>query len=126
VPLGFSLGFDFDVADFGIFGRLGVRDKDLYARDFALSLGFIYTGPALGEDNALGFGLVTTKWSADFIAAGGGPASDGNETQVEIFYRWMLPAGVEIIPDLQIVVNPGGDTAADTLTIFGVRVHTPF
>lgn len=126
VPLGLSVSFDFDVADFGIFGRLGVRDKDLYTVDSAFSLGFIYTGSALGEDNALGFGMLTTRWSADFIAAGGGPVSDGNETQFEVFYRWTLPAGLEIIPDLQVIVNPGGDTTAKTVTIFGVRVHTPF
>ncbi len=120
-PLGLSVSFDYEVNGLGIFARYGARSKGLYSYNQALSGGVVYKSAALGEKNALGGGFVLTSPSADFAGA-----DDGTEGQVEIFFRWELPFGVQIIPDLQIISNPGGDASADTLTIFGVRMNVPF
>ena len=120
-PTGLSVSFDYEVNGLGIFAKYGVRSPSLYAYNQVLSGGVVYEGPALGKKNALGAGFLLTSPSPDFTGG-----NDGVETQIEVFFRWELSSGLQIIPDLQLISNPRGDTSDDPLAIVGVRMHVPF
>lgn len=54
-------------------------------------------------------------------AVGAGFTAD-SETAVEVFYSLRLVPGMRLKPDLQYVVDPGGDAALDDAWILTLRL----
>jgi carbohydrate-selective porin OprB len=84
----------------------------------------------------LAFGALRT--SADFrndaqsIDADGDGTADfgyvagGSEKLVELYYRFKLNSHLALTPDFQWIRQPGGNVAAPTVKIFGVRAKLEF
>ena len=103
----------------------------------SLSVGLNVTGQAWqrGED-ALGVALVRNGLSADhraYLAAGGlGPfIGDGRidyraEQIVEAYYRFDLPAGLQLSVDYQHINNPAYNRARGPVNVGSIRLHASY
>ncbi len=63
------------------------------------------------------------------FAAGYGRPHDsalGNEAVMECFYRVQVSSGLQITPDLQLVVHPSAKAASDVVAVFGLRARLAF
>jgi len=45
---------------------------------------------------------------------------------MEIYYRYKLNANLELTPDFQLIRQPGGNAAAPTVKVFGLRAKLGF
>lgn len=105
---GFAINADFAASEnFVVMARLGTQE-DTQAFDNAFSIGgqLAMGGNTLGAAYSL---LTATATGAD------------DESQAEIYYSHALTDNVHVTADLQFVANPNFDSAADDVTVYGVR-----
>jgi hypothetical protein len=137
---GVGISFDQKVSDhFTLLGRYGHQLKGKVRFDRALMLGAELEGSAwsrAADSVGLAFGALRT--SADFrndaqsIDADGDGTADfgyvagGSEKLVELYYRFKLNSHLALTPDFQWIRQPGGNVAAPTVKIFGVRAKLEF
>jgi hypothetical protein len=137
-----GIGFSADqkvTDDVTLFGRYGHQLKGQVRFDRALTLGAELAGTswARGADGlGLAFGVLRTSKdfrndSASVDADGDGIAdfgyqASGGEKQFELYYRYKLNGNVELTPDFQLIRQPGGDAAAPTVKVFGLRAKLGF
>lgn len=96
------------------FFRFGYSDGDaaLMQTQFSTGLGLMRE-----NKDVLGLGL---SW---------GKPSDGTlreQFTSELFYRIQLTQGLAVTPDVQLIVDPARNPAADVLAFFGVRLRAVF
>ena len=97
--------------------------------DRAFTLGTEIAATALGRpSDALGVAIGFLRTSDDYRAATAdrtlvGYAASGTERIAEIYYRLRVNDHVELSPDLQWIARPGGDAAAPTIFVGGVRAR---
>ena len=60
----------------------------------------------------------------DFFANKGGQPS--STTHVEFFYRWRVTDNISVTPGVIFVINPGNNSANDTITIGAIRTTFTF
>jgi hypothetical protein len=121
------------------FGRYGHQLKGRTRFDRALTLGAELDGglwSRAADGVGIAFGALRT--SADFrrdsptIDADGdgtpdfGYQASGSEKQVELYYRYKLNGSVELTPDFQVIRQPGGNAAAPTVKVLGLRAKVGF
>lgn len=112
------------------FARVGVSDGDTtpYAGGWQAGLLFnevIAARP--GSQLSIGAyqGALGDKYRANAVDAGVDVARA--ETGLELTYSDQLTPWLRVQPDLQLVLDPGGDRSRDNLWVFGVRFEvTPF
>jgi high affinity Mn2+ porin len=105
----------------------------------AVTVGMELSGAAWGrEKDRLGFAGGWLRSSKGFQAdastldADGvngpdfGYAASGAERLAELYYAWQINDHLELTPDLQWISRPGAESAADDLTILGLRVTMGF
>lgn len=127
------------VDDLTVFSRYGHQLKGKTRFDRALTLGAELAGNPWGRAaDSLGFALGSLRTSADFrndsptIDADGDATADfgyqasGSEKQMEIYYRYKLNSHVELTPDFQLIRQPGGNAAAPTAKVIGLRAKVGF
>ena len=51
---------------------------------------------------------------------------DSNELYAEAYYNIAVKEGFQLTPDIQYIVNPGGDDGKDSFAVFGVRAGVMF
>jgi hypothetical protein len=131
--MGFGVFADYEPqisGDLKAFGRLSVVDQATSFYKATWSLGASIGGGPWGRPNdtvAAAFGV--NALSDDYVAA---TAKNANEAVFEVYYRLMLfiadrgshRPSVEITPNLQILINPNGISAAETAAIAGLRVRS--
>jgi hypothetical protein len=64
------------------------------------------------------------QWVRDRLAATGGkPVASANRDQLamELFYRLQLVDGIQISPDVQLIVDPALQPSRDFVAVFGLR-----
>lgn len=102
-----------------LFLQLGEADEDVAAISRHVGLGVTSADVFLPErEDALGLGL---SWAGFSEASGAGFGAD-SETALELFYGFRLVPGVRLKPDIQYVVDPGGDAALDDAWILTLRM----
>jgi hypothetical protein len=111
--------------DLTLFGRYGHRTTGRAMFDQAATFGAELDGSDWGRGaDALGVAVGASRTSAayrnDSLALAGYEAT-GNETQLEVYYRYKLNGKVELTPDLQYIRRPGGNGAADPVKVLGLR-----
>jgi high affinity Mn2+ porin len=122
-----------------LFGRYGHQIKGKVRFDRALTAGLEVAGNDWGRAaDGLGFAVGALRTSRDFrndsptLDADGdgnpdvGYQPSGFEQQVELYYRYKLNKMVELTPDIQWIRRPGGDGAAPTITLVGLRAKIGF
>jgi high affinity Mn2+ porin len=118
--------------DWNLFARYGRRTSGDGNFDSAVTLGFEHGGRAWGRGkDAVGvaFGLLKTGSAWRSATADGtlaGYAASGDEQIAEIYYRLKLGDVLEISPDFQLIRRAGGDDAAPSVRLFGVRASLGF
>lgn len=119
-------------ADLNFFGRLGRRTVGRGTFDRAVTVGFEIRGNRWGRANdgiGVALGSLATADAYRAASADGtlaGFAASGREKILEIFYRYAVNEKIEISPDFQMVRQPGGDPAAPTARVYGVRANFSF
>ncbi|MCE9588920.1 MAG: carbohydrate porin [Planctomycetes bacterium] len=104
-----------------VFGQYGYADANVSDFDNNIGGGFLWVGaiPKRYPDTiGLGFSTVTLSDQ--------NPAfTESNETAIELFYGWQVRPWLMVKPDLQYIVNPGGEGLDDAL-VATVRVIIGF
>ena len=131
--LGFGFFADYEpqiTGDLKIFGRVSLVDQATSLYKLTWSLGASIGGGPWGRPSDTGgvaFGV--NALSDDYAAAN---EKNDNEGVFEIYYRLMLfiadrgshKPSIEITPNVQILINPNGISAAETASIIGVRLRS--
>lgn len=121
--------------DLGVWLRAGIQREKVAQFDSFVGAGLSLSGNAFGrsEDSA-GFGYAATFMGDAYEAylKGLTPAFESApEHYFEAYYDYAVgeataTSGLHIAPDLQYIVNPGGDNDADDAFLYGVRMQVHF
>jgi porin len=102
------------------FLQLGTADADVSPIDGHVGAGVVASGwlwPA--RDDVLGLGVSSALLSDEPAAGFDTPA----ETALELFWALDLVPGVRLQPDLEVVIDPGGDASRDEAWIATLRLN---
>lgn len=132
---GFGVSFDQRITeDLGAWFRGGIQREKVAQFDRSISGGINLSVSKIGRPNdniGLGYGVsFISKVYKDFKQANG--AFDaGNEHYAELYYNYAINEagqnnGFHISPDIQYVINPGGDRNASKFFIYGIRLQAFF
>jgi hypothetical protein len=137
---GVGISIDQQVADYvTLFGRYGIQLKGRVMFDQALTLGAEIGGSywdrgadALGI--ALGWLDTSDAFRRDSLSIDGdgdgnpdfGYQASAGEQLLEVYYRYRLNSQFELSPNLQYVINPGGNESAADVIAFGLRTQWYF
>lgn len=114
-----------DKQGLSLFGRYGYAHGSVNRIEHFWSLGGQYVGLIPDrDDDVLGFGFAQAIQSRQFRHAIR-PKAD-QETVFELYYGYHLTPWCVISPDLQLVLDPGGDTDDRDTFIVGLRVRIWF
>lgn len=119
-PSGWSsaMSFDQDVGDsYGVFMRYAYSDKPFRAFKQRLSIGMQIKNPLRFEYDRIGLGA----WWGDPIST-----VVNGEYGLESYWKFQLSPYFEFTPDLQIILNPQGDTNKSMVFIGGLRIRLVF
>jgi len=106
---------DKDARGIGVFAMWGWADPAILQYDHNIGGGVTWTGPIAARPNDfLGVGVQAVHFSDDFHATA------DFEVNYELFYRFQVTPWFAVKPDLQYVVNPGGQGTPDAL-LFTLR-----
>lgn len=109
--------------------RLGLADDRFNPIAWNLSGGLVYTGPsAVRDQDQLGIAVSHAQFGAPYRAAmqAAGTPSARSEFIVEASYRAVLTRWLSVQPDLQYIVNPGGNPVLRDALVFGLRTQLGF
>ncbi len=110
-------------------------DRRTATTDYQIAGGLIYTGPfASRPQDDIGFAVGTTHvngriaWSEELQnLAGLGPvAVQHNEYAMELYYTYRPLAGLQVRPNIQYVIDPGGTSANPNALVFGLKTVATF
>lgn len=101
--------------------QFGWADGEIAPVDLHVGAGVTFNGfRERRPDDAIGF-------YGSWVRFGDDPAfTAGSETAIEFFYKCACTPNVTVRPDLQYVLNPGGDETVDHASVFSVRVELSF
>jgi porin len=107
-----------------LFARAGVADDRVQVLDRYLGAGAVYRGalPTRGADE-LGFAVSAARFGVPYrrsVEEPGRPFAPW-EIAFELTYRIQITPALWIQPDLQYVVDPGGDPTIDDALVVGLR-----
>ncbi len=103
------------------FGRYGHRTRGSGSFDQALTVGLELDGALWSKDgDGVGLAIARLKGNDD------GQMSATDETVLEAFYRLSRSKSFSLTPHWQVVRNPGGDAAAASVHVIGLRATLTF
>ena len=109
--------------------RAGLANKRFNPVEAHLSGGVVLIGPTAARANdQLGIAISTAQFGEPYrraMAARGRPSTRA-EVNVEASYRAVLTPWLTVQPDIQYVVNPGGDPNLDDALLLGLRTQLSF
>lgn len=106
--------------------RLGLADDRFNPIAQTVSGGLVYTGPSEARpENQIGVAFSRAQFGAPYRAAmaAAGTQSTRSELNIELSYRFVLTPWLSIQPDLQYIINPGGDSGLRDALVFGLRTQ---
>ena len=121
-----GLSFDQSVADgIGLFARYSAQDDGIAQNivKSSWSLGTLLEGALWGREKdtvGIGYGSVKLNDKAN-LATALGTSNTGDEAHTELFYKVGFSDHFTLTADVQVITNNGGNAAADTVTVAGVR-----
>lgn len=133
---GFGVSIDQMVTEnLGVWLRAGEQSKKVAQFNAHLSLGVNISGAAFGRpDDSIGLGVGSSRMSKvyrDYKKSQDPAFDDSIETYMEAYYSISVGGasentGFHVSPDIQYVKNPGGDSNAGGLFIYGMRLQAFF
>ncbi len=117
-----ALGEDGEsVATTGLFARVSYADPEVSEVELHFATGVQWTGLVDARpDDTSGCAVCVAELSDE---AGFG---DDRELVLEAFWRYQVTPFLSFKPDVQYVVDPGGDPALDDALVLGMRVEASF
>ncbi|WP_197082691.1 carbohydrate porin [Bradyrhizobium sp. LTSP885] len=118
-----------------LFLNATMADRRTATTDYQIAGGLTYTGPLPSRpQDDIGFAVGTTHvnsrvaWSEELQnLAGLGPiAVQGNEYAIEFYYTYRPLPGLQIRPNIQYVIDPGGTSANPNALVFGLKTVANF
>ncbi|HBY31264.1 MAG TPA: porin, partial [Bradyrhizobium sp.] len=118
-----------------LFFNATMADRRTATTDYQIAGGLTYTGPLQSRpEDDIGFAVGTTHvngriaWSEELQnLAGLGPvAVQGNEYVMELYYTYRPLAGLQVRPNIQYVVDPGGTSRNPNALVFGLKTVANF
>ena len=107
-----------DARGITFFVQLATTDKKVIEVARHVAAGLQWVGPlAERDEDVLGFGATR----ADFSDEPGAGFTRDHELALETFYRWQARPWLAIKPDVQYVLDPGGNAQLDDALVFTVR-----
>ena len=116
-----------DTAALAGFVRVGAAQDRVNPIGRYVGGGLVRTGLLRGDDR-LGFGVARAVFGVPYrreLADAGG-RSERAETIAELTYRTPLSPWLTIQPDVQYVMNPGGDPGVRDALVLGLRAEVGF
>ncbi|CAN5477798.1 carbohydrate porin [soil metagenome] len=113
----------------GWFGRIGFDPQDRNFLGFYVDTGLSYTGliPTRDEDVlGLAFAYAQLSRGAQQQAIDGGASGVGAEMVIEATYQAKVTKWLSIQPDLQFIINPGGNQDLGNALMIGARAAITF
>ncbi|HEY4708150.1 MAG TPA: carbohydrate porin [Thermodesulfobacteriota bacterium] len=131
---GIGISVDQPISDLmGVWLRAGVQRERVAQFDRFLGAGANISAPCGRPNDHLGFGYGAAFMGGTYkeYLRNNTSADPGTEHYFELYYNYALShaaidEGIHITPDIQYVINPGGDKEAGSLFIYGVRVQAYF
>src|SRR3989338_532617 len=132
---GVGLSIDQAIIDtIGVWLRGGIQREKVAQFDRFVGGGLNITGESFGRPNdAIGIGYGITLMGKDYkdYKKSSSNFESDPEHYMELYYNIAVAdaaqnTGFHISPDIQYVMNPGGDTNATKLFIYGIRLQTFF
>ncbi|MFO1076509.1 MAG: carbohydrate porin [Planctomycetota bacterium] len=106
----------------GFTAQVAVTEDDVSAIALCVVAGVVWIGAIDDrDDDATGF-LIAHAGLTDDPAAG----FQGDETAFELFYKLQLTPAISLKPDLQFIVDPGGDPTVDDALVGTLRFEFTF
>jgi len=118
-----------------LFFNATMADRRTATTDYQIASGLTYAGPLLSRpEDDIGFAVGTTHvngriaWSEELQnLAGLGPvAVQGNEYAIEFYYTYRPLAGLQVRPNIQYVIDPGGTSRNSNALVFGLKTVANF
>jgi porin len=118
-----------------LFFNATMADRRTATTDYQIAGGLTYTGPLQSRpEDDIGFAVATTHvnsriaWSEDLQnLAGLGPvAVQRNEYAIEFYYTCRPLAGLQVRPNVQYVIDPGGTSTNSNALVFGLKTVANF
>lgn len=122
-----------------VFGRYGHQASGRVRFDRALTLGAEIGGNGWDRSaDAIGIAAGRLRTSRDFARDSATVDADGDgvpdygyaagraERIVELYYRYRIGKQIELAPDFQVIGTPGGNPAASTIRIGGLRLQLSY
>ncbi len=114
----------------GLFGSIVYNtDDEIAGLVTSYTLGFVYQGVIPGRDrDKLGLMVIVADHSEyntythDYVSA----KERGTETVWELSYNFILPFGLQFMPDLQYITNPNGSKDFDDVLVVGTKLGVTF
>jgi len=122
---GWGVSLDQQVAShITLFSRIGFSTRGEVNFDQAYTLGAQFDGGLWGrESDRIGLAAGWLKPSDEYKAA---ESVSGTERPVELYYAWQVNEQIQLSPSVQWIHAPGGDDAADDLTVWSLRAKASF
>jgi carbohydrate-selective porin OprB len=117
---GFALSADQSFEKLGgIFLRYGMQDDKVSELSSTISAGLSLSGSQWNrEEDNLAIAIALNQTTQDL--------NTDDEYLIETYYNLKLNDNFNISPDLQLIINPLGDSDRDAVTTFGIRTQLNF
>jgi porin len=118
-----------------LFLNATTADRRTATTDYQIAGGLTYSGPFQSRpEDDIGFAVGTTHVNSRVAfaeqlqnLAGLGPvAVQSNEYAIEFYYTYRPLAGLQVRPNIQYVIDPGGTTANPNALVFGLKTVANF
>jgi porin len=113
----------------GWFGRVGFEPQDRNFIGFYFDTGLTYKGliPTRdGDTLGIAFAYAPLSSGAQQAATDSGSVGVGAEMALEVTYQAQITKWLSIQPDLQVILNPGGNQDLHNALVIGSRVSITF
>ncbi|MBW1749288.1 MAG: carbohydrate porin [Deltaproteobacteria bacterium] len=104
-------------------------DDEIAGLPTSYTLGFVYEGLIPGRDrDKLGLMAIVAEhsdyntYTHDYVAG----KERGTETVWELTYNFILPYGIQFMPDVQYITNPNGSKDFDDVLVVGTKLSVTF
>lgn len=104
------------------FARYAWTDDDVFDAGQHVGGGLVLKGTFPGRDNDEAGLFVSTLLLSDAA----GSSFEGDETALELYYRFSLTPFIHLTPDLQWISNPSGDSTVDNAVVGALRFEVDF
>lgn len=129
---GLGISIDQQVSnDITLFARYGIQDESVSKFDRVFTAGGQIIGNSWRRGNdviaiAYGASHVSDAYKTASLGLDGYAANAEYEHYIEAYYKYWANKNLSLSPDIQYIINPGGDNNKGDIFIYGARMQVTF